>query len=145
MCATLLWQVGFQMGLLLESVSHCVCWGAQHSIIIPECYQTCLSVYEGFHVKKYVCVRLEVKYHLSYLLLQPVFHNFTSTSFFKQTSNLRFLQTKQTEETTPEGQTFMCVSQWLTLFHKLNHLEASGCNLEHKLLHIWHSKVTLAA
>lgn len=69
MCATLLWQFGFQMGLLLESVSHCVCCEAQHSIIIPECYQTCLSAYEGFHVKKYVCVRLEVKYHLSCLLL----------------------------------------------------------------------------
>lgn len=30
--------------LLLECVSHCVCWDAHRSPVVPDCYQTCLCL-----------------------------------------------------------------------------------------------------
>lgn len=78
----------FQMGLLLECVSHLVCWGAHHSVVTPDCFQTCLTV-RAFHVRN-AYLRLKVKYHLSYLLLQPPIQIFTCKSSLWPTSVLRF-------------------------------------------------------
>lgn len=43
LCTSLQPQVSFEVLVLLERLSHIVWWHAGCSVVIPECYQTCLS------------------------------------------------------------------------------------------------------
>lgn len=85
----------------LEHVSHRVCWDARHSVVIPECYQTCLS---GFHVRN-MCVwglkssniTFPVCFYSPCSIISPV--NRLNLRFFTDKTSRR----SEDDETTPQG------------------------------------------
>lgn len=100
-------------------VTHLVCWDTRHNSVIPERYQTFLSACEGFH-ERYV-----------YFAFTTLFIILLINLLFPPVSDLRF--------SSP------CFFYWLTSFHNFSiTFETLSCNLEDKLLRLWHSPVTLA-